>query len=376
VKFDSLITSGADRILLGSNVDPRLGRITAMSYLQVGIESAVDLEDSKIAFDYLALVLSYDGYAYYDTSASMTLNAHFVLEDIEPFSGSYIYNTSRFKTDPQILGSVSFVPRPHQDSVEIKLSSAFGESFFRKAIAGDEELQSNEEFLEYLKGFAVIPDTTFSSGMIGFSSASLRLYYYDRNVVPAERKYISFPAGAGNTSTRIIANRTNPYLKSFTSHKDKLSSAYTDDESYIQSGAGLALRVDMPYLRSLKQHTNFYMTRAVLDIYTVRRSYNGLTAPPETLTVYLVDKRNDIYSSSTYTATLVEDVDLQRDTRYSMDVTGFVQSQMELQQFNENGLLFLLSDRDFRLGADRIYFHSKNHEYQTRLRIYYATVNE
>jgi hypothetical protein len=53
-----------------------------------------------------------------------------------------------------------------------------------------------------------------------------------------------------------------------------------------------------------------------------------------------------------------------------------VQAQMELQEFNANGLLFLLPDKKFRLGADRIYFHSKTHEYQTRLRIYYATVNE
>lgn len=377
VKFDSLITSNADRILLGSNKDARLGRITALSYLQVNVADVDVLDDPKIVFDYLALVLPYDGYAYYDTTAAMTLNAHVVLEDIEPGEDDNIYNTSRFHTDAQPLGSVTFVPRPHQqDSVEIRLSSSFGQNFYQRAAAGDEVFQSNDEFLEYLKGFAVIPDTTGSSGIIGFKDASLRLYYYDRNVVPAEQKSISFKVNTANTSTRIIASRENPYLKSFRSYKDKVSSAYTDDESYIQSGAGLALRVDMPYLRDLKQLTNFYVTRAVLDVYTVRRSYNGLTALPETLRMYMADRRNSIYSSSSYEVSLLEDADLQRDTRYSVDVTGFVMSQMELQEFNENGLLFLLTDKDFRLGADRIYFHSKTHEYQTRLRIYYATVNE
>lgn len=375
VKFDSLITSSADRILLGSNKDARLGRITALSYLQVSVASVDVLDDPKVAFDYLALVLPYDGYAYYDTAAAMTLNAHVVLEDIEPRTDDNIYNTSRFSTDPQVLGSVTFVPRPHQDSVEIRLSSTFGQRFFQKAAAGDEVFQSNEEFVEYLKGFAIIPDTTGSSGIIGFKNASLRLYYYDRNVAPAEQKHISFGINTANTSTRIITTRDNPYLKSFRSYKDRVSSAYTNNESYIQSGAGLALRVDIPYLRDLKRLTNFYVTRAVLDVYTVRRSYNGLTPLPEKLSMYLVDRRNDVYSAS-YEVSLLEDIDLHRDTRYSVDVTGFVRSQMELQGLNENALLFLLPDKAFRLGTDRIYFHSKTHEYQTRLRIYYATVNE
>jgi hypothetical protein len=378
IKFDSLITSGSKRMLVGSFLDSRLGRITALPYLQVGLPGVVSLVDANISFDYLALVLKYDGYSYYDTSARLTLNAHFAQQTIAPATGTDLYNTSHFTFDQNVIGSVSTTPRPHRkDSLEIKLPASYGQAFFEKAKAGDAVFSSQEKFLKYLKGFVLIPDTATSSPIIGLSTgAALRLYYLDKNEIPVKRKYISFPISASNFSTRIVTNREGSALSRLTSNKTRVPASMTNNEAYIQGGAGLALRVDMPYLRDLKQLSNFYITQAVLDIYPVKKSYSKVTALPKNLSVYTVNKQNAFYNTTASVATLVEDTDLQRDTHYSINLTTFVTGQMNTEQLNENALLFILDDTGFRLGADRIYFATPSYEYKTQLRIYYATINE
>jgi hypothetical protein len=378
IKFDSLITNGSKRMLAGSYLDSRLGRITATPYLQVGLPGVVNLVDANISFDYLALVLKYDGYSYYDTSSLLTLNAHFVEQTIAPVTGTDLYNTSHFTFDHNVAGSVSAAPRPHRkDSLEIKLPGSYGQAFFEKAKAGDVIFSSQEKFLKYLKGFVLVPDTTSSSCMVGISTGSaLRLYYLDKNEIPVKRKYISFPISTSNFSTRIVTNREGSALKKLTSYKTRIPASLTNNEAYIQGGAGLAVRVDIPYLRDLKQLTNFYITQAVLDIYPVKKSYNSVTALPKNLSVYTVNKQNAFYSTTASGATLLEDTDLQRDTHYSINVTTFVKGQMDMEQLNENALLFILDNTAFRLGTDRIYFATPSYEYKTKLRIYYATINE
>jgi hypothetical protein len=379
VRFDSLITSGSTRMLLGSYPDPRLGRITAIPYFQVGWPGAIDLAHTNISFDYLALVLKYDGYSYYDTSSLLRLNAYFVTQTIAPAAPvTSLYNTSHYAFNPIAIGSAAIKPRPHRsDSIELKLPSSFGQALFNKAKAGDTDFASQEKFLKYLRGFVLIPDTTTSSPIVGIKSTSaLRLYYQDKNETPVKQKYISFLVSGGNFSTRIVTNREDSNLKKLTSYKTKVLAKYTNNEAYVQGGAGLALRIDIPYLRDLKQLSNFYITQAVLDVYPLRKSYNGATRLPNKLSVYTVNKQNTFFNTTAATALLVEDTDLQRDTHYSMDLTTFVKGQMDMEELNENALLFLLDDTNFRLGADRIYFASPSYEYKTQLRIYYATINE
>ena len=143
----------------------------------------------------------------------------------------------------------------------------------------------------------------------------------------------------------------------------------------IQAGAGLSLRVDLPYLRTLKQLDNFYLARAILEIYPVRKSSTVSTKLPEQLKVFKADKRNVIYEEIEAMATLVEDIELGRDTYYSFDATEFVKAQMELQSLNENALIFTTDQATYPVSAERIYAAAPGYEYKTRLRIYFATVN-
>lgn len=383
VKFDSLGTGGATlgtkRVLIGSAQDEKLGRISSVGFMQFQPSIVVDLPDAQISFDRLSLYLRYDKYSYYDTTTTLTLNVYRLTELLKPGADNNFYNTRDFSFAPQPIGTVSFRPRPHtKDSVEIVLDPTLGQDFFERAQKGDLNFASAGNFAKYFQGLVIVPDTTTSTSLVGFSSAltQLRLYYTDRTVVPTTRRYVSFPITSGYSFSKVITNRGTSKLRTLKSIKDKLSATETDGIAFMQAGAGLALRLDMPYLRDFKQLTNFYMTQAVLEIYPVRRSYTSVTDIPSELLVYRIDNRNATYSNVTMKASLVRDQDLGRDTRYRLDVTTFVKEQMELQTTNQNALLFLTESEGYRTGVNRIYFATPSYEYNTRLRIYYATINE
>src|SRR5262245_42862798 len=56
IRFERLANGGTDRIMVGSNNESRLGRISAAAFVQLGAATA-DLEETNTTFDYLALNL-------------------------------------------------------------------------------------------------------------------------------------------------------------------------------------------------------------------------------------------------------------------------------------------------------------------------------
>ncbi|HPH45719.1 MAG TPA: DUF4270 family protein [Chryseolinea sp.] len=377
ITFGKLNVNNSSRILLGSHIDSKLGRISSSSFFQIGPPSTIDLRGQDITFDYLAITLKYDTYSYYDTSSSMTLRAFKVAEKIEASDDGYLYNTDSFLMEDGSIGEITFSPRPNRDdSVEIKLSTVLGEDLFEKAKSGDIRLSSSYDFLKYFYGLAIVPDTAHSTCLLGFSKApELRIYYKDRSTIPIQQKYVALtiPTG-GIIFSSMDVNRENTALRNLFSENTKVSSSDTDNESFIQAGAGLALRIDIPYLRDLKQVSNFYLQQAILEVYVVKKSYTDFEPLPTSLTVYKIDKKNSLYELFESTPLLIEDIDLRRDTRYTLNVTSFVKEQMELQTPNENGLVFFMTN-DYASSADRLYAAAKSSEYKTRLILYYATVN-
>jgi hypothetical protein len=376
IQIDELTTSSSSRMLVGTHHDEQLGQITATPFFQVRPNGDVNFEDQNFAYDHLSLVLPLDHYFYYDTLLPLTLNVHRVTEDILTENGS-IYNSNLFQIESNAIGTLTLKPKPSYDSVEVKLSDDLGREIFQKAINGSDEL-TNTNFSRYLRGFAIVPDTSISACFVGLeTNPSLRLHYYDRTTTPISKKYVTFDvqSASGLFFTNITFDRKNTSLENMPSSREKITAAQTDGMAYIQAGAGLSLRVDLPYLRTLKQIDNFYIGRAVLEIYPVRKSFSSSTKLPSQLKVFKATKRNVIYEEIEAVASLIEDIDLGRDTYYRFDATEFVRSQMELQSLNENALVFTTDQATYPVSVDRMYAAAPGYEYKTRLRIYFATVN-
>jgi hypothetical protein len=378
IKFDSIITSNAKRMLIGTHTDGNLGIIDATAVMELNTPGPLSFQTSQMSYAYAVLHLDYDGYSYYDTTASLTLHVKRLTESLRPRSTGYFYNTSRFKTASSLLGSFTFLPKPHRDdSVQIILSNDVGLELYDKVINRQKEIQSQSEFIKYFKGIAILPESATYSAILGFSRAiQLRIYYYDRTTIPATLKYISFEAVASSTYNHIQANRTSTKLSSLATGKQRITSSATSNEAYLQGGTGLALRIDMPYLRNLAHLQNFFITGAYLQFYPVRRSFTATTPLPDTLAAYKIDKGNYLTDQNAMTAWLSQDLTLGRDTYYWINVTQFVKDQIAQEELNENALMITLPGTDNQCTADRLSIASPGYGYKTQLKIFYATIND
>ena len=139
IQIEDLVTSGTNRILVGTHEDDNLGKITAIPFFQISPSGDVNFKDQNITYDHTSLLLPLDHYSYYDTLLPLTLNVHRVITDIETEDGTLL-NSSNFLIDDNPLGSVTLKPRPHADSIEINLSDLLGREIFQKAITNNEDL--------------------------------------------------------------------------------------------------------------------------------------------------------------------------------------------------------------------------------------------
>lgn len=377
IKYDELVTNGSGRLLIGHHEDEKLGAISSASYFQLSVPSANPLNEYSTEYNYAVLVLKYDGYAYYDTLLQNRYSVYRVNEKIEADNVGHLYNHSRFELETHPLGTATFKPKPHKDdSLAIRLDDALGLELYEKILNESADVANDTEFHRHFRGIAVLPDTSLSGGMLGFTpDAEIRLYYKDKSVAPAnDDLYVSFPlnSNGGLFFNRVTADITGTKLEgSLLTQEEKLDAALTDNESYVQGGIGLALRLDLPYIKKLCDVENFFVLNAVLEIHPVPDSYDALKPLPEMLTALVIYPNNATYTE--YSASiqqLVED-DIPRDTYYSVDVTGYIETMLQDNNTDDQyALLFRLQDNDFRESVNRIFVSSE----RTKLRINYVTI--
>jgi hypothetical protein len=357
IKFDSLVTNDATRLMVGYHNDSDLGGLTVGSYFQLGIDSPpLSVDRTTTQYRNTELMMIHDGYSYYDTLETVSFTVHKLTQDIDSQTG-YYYNTSHFKYDPTPLGSVTYTPRPaRRDTVHIAMSDAFGRDIFTLAQNAGTQVSSTLDFVQYFKGLVLVPSTT-SGPIVGFSmSSQVRIYYTDRSVTPSVVNYLTLDAGTALHFNTISSDRSQTNLVGLISQKGHLSSHLTDNKVYVQGGVGLAMRVEIPYLRAMRlENPGLTIVNAALDIYPAKDNKGSNQPLPTQLLLSSVNYKNELLLSYTSPATLVEDFYLGRDTHYHVDITNFVNAQMAIEETNNNALAFTMNDATFRGMVNRIY---------------------
>jgi hypothetical protein len=379
VIFDSLYTSGAGRLLVGFHQDEKLGPTTSSAAFLVTVPSTITtLSTDHTTYTALSVHLIRDGYSYYDTTETQTINVYRIIKPINLYAG-YRFNVDGYSLDPTPLGSITISPNPNnKDSVEIYLSDDLGQDLFRKAQLNDPIYSSNTSFNQYLNGLVLIPDTLNSRSFLGFKSTpTMRLYYTDNSVIAPihPNKYLSFPIGTNFYYNRIHSDRSSTQLAPLKNILQFAYSSTTDHELYIQGGTGLAMRVDMPYLKNLLfVQPGFVATKAILTIKPVLDAFivDKYLYRPASLSVNLVDIANQtlgvgIGSVALYTDPL-------GNPSYSLDVTTYVNSEIQSQVSNDNALLLLLPDKDFRSTVNRLYAGDAQNYYQMKATLYFISL--
>ena len=383
VLLDSVATSTASNILVGRREDEKLGIITSNGYAIPGLTSDFTIDDNDSEFDSLTLVLFFS-YSYYDTINPQTISVHRVLEEIEPEDDGdgLIYNIDTFAHDPTPLGSITFTPTPvEDDSIEIRLSDALGLEIFNLAIESAEEVENNQEFIDFLRGLVIKPGENDNGAILGFNFTSyMRLYYREPTEIAEDGEMtFEFPLLETNFHfNNITTDRTGTKLSPIVSQEEQLSSTLTDNESYIAAGLGFMTRVDIPNLRYLLETEGefTFVSAAELELHPSFGSYRDNTPLPPALTIYETNRINTSLVTLNLLNGLILDEEFERDTYYSISVTDYINRELEDEEFDDDGLLISLDPAVYGATTDRIYLRDENNEEGVRLILYISTVNE
>ncbi|MDQ6527905.1 DUF4270 family protein [Flavobacterium sp. LHD-85] len=390
INFDSLATSNRGRILIGNYDDPIFGKVKSDSYFQLSTSNYAlssvgsDTESVNYVFDSISMILKYDRYYYGDTTKVQTFNIHRLIQKVKPNSeDDNFYNNSTLSYNPESLGTISYRPSPlHKDSINVKMSKEFGEALFQKI--KKREITDYDSFTEYLKGLVLVPETSNSSSAIGFSvsTSKVRMYYSKYQADVEEVSYIlDFQIlDATKQFNSISSDKTGTILQNLPVSSSKLSSILTNNQGYIQSGTGVACRVDFP---NIKQFKNISANGAIVDaeliLKPVNNSYSEKYPLADSLTVYVGDNLNRISGTlvnaagtSVYGKLNQKSDEFNENVGYYISVGTFLQKEMLKQSDSRSSLILTLPG--IAQSVNRIVLGDQKHlNNKIQLKIYYIS---
>ena len=389
INFDSLVTSAQSRILVGNYDDPIFGKIKSNSYFQLSANSyslassGSDTESVNYVFDSISMILKYNNYHYGDTTSVQTFDIHRVTQKIKPNTDDdSFYNNSTLSYSNDILGTLSYKPRPtEKDSINIKMDKTFGEDIFQKI--KKREITDFTTFTEYLKGLVLVPSSSNSSSVIGFSTATsvVRMYYSKYQSDDEESQYIDFTiADISKQFNSISSDKTGTLIQNLPISSSKLSSSLTGKQGFIQSGAGVACRIDFPNIKQLKYISDKgAIVDAQLILKPVNNSYSEQYPLEDSLRVYVADNLNRISAnllnsagSTVYGLLNKKSDEFNENIGYTIPIGGFLQKEMWKQSDSKSSLILTLPG--ISKSVNRIVLGDQKHaSNKIQLKVYYIS---
>lgn len=390
INFDSLVTSNKSRILIGNYEDPIFGKVKSDSYFQLSTttyalsNTGSDTQAVNYVFDSISMILKYDNYYYGDTTRVQTFNIHRLTQKVKPNTDdSNFYNNSTLAYDSQSLGTISFKPRPtEKDSINIRMNDEFGSALFQKI--KKREITDFDSFTEYLKGLVLVPDTSNSANVIGFnvSTSKVRMYYSKYQAEADEVPYIiDFTiADVAKQFNSISLDRTGTILQNLPISSSKLSSTLTNNQGFIQSGTGVACKIDFPNIKQFKNiATNGAIVDAQLILKPVNNSYSEKYPLADSLSVYVGDNLNRISStlvnsanSTVYGILNKKSDEFNENIGYTIPIGSFLQKEMLKQSDSRSSLILTLPT--ISKSVNRIVLGDQKHlNNKIQLKIYYIS---
>lgn len=388
INLDSLITSNQGRILVGNYEDPYFGKVKSESYFQLsGISYALnsstsDIDAPNYVFDSIRMIMRPDKYYYGDTTKVQTISIHRLLEKVKVKDDDYyFYNDSSLSYDTESLGSVSYKPRPKaQDTVVVSLKDVFGDALFQKI--KKREITNFDEFTEYFKGLVIKTTTSTSSSVVGFNTSSVLRLYYSKYLGDTEESFqLDFNIlNQANQFNNISLDRSATDIKNLSGFTGSLSSLQTGNKAYVQSGTGIACRIDFPNIKQLKYiSANGAIVDAELIIKPVKTTFsNNLYPLPDSLRVFVADKLNRITGTlnntgnATYAILNTQNDEFNEYFGYKVSIGAFLQNEMIKK--SDAKLSLLLTIPDILKSVDRVILgDQKNKDNKIQLKIYYIS---
>ncbi|MCO5240200.1 MAG: DUF4270 domain-containing protein [Chitinophagaceae bacterium] len=388
---DSVPTSQSGTIITGSYNDPVFGKIAASSFFVLASPGIPDMHISA-AYDSLVLQMRSDSSFYGDTSVAQRFNIHELSSLIEfGEDKTYLYNSSSFPVYATPLGSAIVTVRPSlKDSVSIRLSDTKGQELFELIQSKSQEVLTSADFEQYFKGLRIsADDNTANAAVYGFSdSVTMRLYYHESDPYLSQ-KYIDFVLTSRNKQfNRLQYDRSGTALDVAIPEAKEISPAFTGGSVYVQPLTGVLLKMRFPTLRSLLARSDYVkIMKAELMIAPSKGSYShDYMLPPQLIASstninnqlggYLAERGNAGSQSIQYGGLTIDWL-YGEDTRYTYDVTAYLQSEIRNDAENTNGLIFAPPSPGYNTKLNRLVVDDNaSGKGGVKLKVYYISVQQ
>lgn len=333
---DSIRTDETTYGLLGSLYDPVFGKTTAAVYTQISLSTTNPDFGTNPECDSLVFSLQYYGY-YGDTTTVQTIRFYEVTESLRIDTSYYSFQSIAY--GPAELASYTFTPHP-TDSVLV--DTTYYEPHLRFTMGPElgniilsapaSALDSNTSFREYFKGLAIVPDDVAGAprqgAMLYFnfyaSISRINLYYHND-----EEDSLVYRLTLNSTSNARFGHFDHSgYEQASDLFRQQIISGDTslgNDQLYLQSMAGVRVRIVFPYLLNMVKESNIAVNEAQLIFYN--QEPGGMYPAPEKLALY---GKND--STLFYLDDQSEDADYfdgnYSEPRYRFRISLFIQEKL------------------------------------------------
>ncbi len=374
IVLDSIETSDPTAALIGKYHNATIGTTELKHYFNIDLaDNYGSLDEDEDIFDSITVKMNYNAFSIGDTVSTVTFNLYRLTEELELIEDAnyndYLYNTSSFPHEEDPIGTYTFRPNPSGDSIEFRIDDVFGEEILNWIYTDELSETKNDRFLEYLKGFVLIADTTTSDVILGFdnsesTSISMKVYTHIVELDVTENEY-EFPRTEEAISyNQAIPDRTGTLFEDLTTQtqRSKLPSSETDGLTYIQGSTAVMTRLDFPTLNDVFTFGDRVVIKA--DLVLVPAVENNYSDLPSSLNFYATNHINTFSSSNmltitsssgtstAVTATLVSKP-LTDEYYYTVDITTYMRSVLADDYYDTDlGLFVSVPETDFYNQAD------------------------
>lgn len=241
-----------------------------------------------------------------------------------------------------------------------------------------------DSFTEYLKGLVLVPSTSNSSSVIGFNASTsvIRLYYSKSPKDIDEEPYeVEFTiSDVTKQFNSISSDKTGTLLQNLPASNSKLSSSLTNRQGFIQSGTGVACRIDFPNIKQLKYISEKgAIVDAQLLLKPVNNSYSEQYPLADSLKVYVADNLNRMSGSlvnsagaSVYGILNQKTDEFNENVGYTIPIGWFLQKELWKQSDSKSSLILTLPV--ISKAVNRIVLGDQKHlNNKIQLKIYYIS---
>ena len=371
VREDSLKTDSLSHNLLGVINDPVFGVYKASTFCEFKLPQ-IDKVISTETLDSVVLMLQYtSNIAYYgDLNSPLSFK---VYELNQNMGSSVTHSNQTLSYDPTPIGAFNGSVKLSDSiyitelgkrgksapGITIKLSTAAAQKLFNASL---NDLHSNDNFIQYFKGIALVPDQTpaIGAGIIPAinlrgSLSKIRIYYNDS--LQSDFKVI-------DNAKRFSAYQTSNLNASIAMQKSASSSS-DFDTSYVQAMTGAKTHIQFPNLFSIIKNTSkkIAIGKAELIIRPLAGTYASPFSLPSRLLIVQPDLDNGLNAPilDNFEAFYGGKYDAVKN-EYKFYITRHMQSlftDYQVNGKNTNKGLYLIVPSDLPIAPSRMVIDSR-----------------